>query len=111
MWNLDASKGPEAEDPDRLKSWNSTNYEYGPGIFYFSLTWRQTFAPYSKGLSLYNFKMSRDSILSYKTNFIAAKSTYSTVSLEVKQKDVKIMYLAFSVILTQSSNYVYLISE
>ena len=40
MWNTDTVNGPEAVDPDRLKSWNQTNSEKGSGTFYFSVTWR-----------------------------------------------------------------------
>ena len=108
MWNTDAINGPETVDPDRLKSWNQTNLEKGSGTFYFSLTWRSTLSGvFSRGLSLYNFR-AKNSLLSFRTTFVTAQTTYATVSLDIFQKEVKILYLAFSVIIVESSSSRYL---
>ena len=86
MWNIETENGPDKVDPSRSKSWNKTNEENGPGIFYFTVAWRKNLSGVSNkriAMSLYNFKTGNN-LLSYKTKFLAATTTYTTVSLEVE---------------------------
>ena len=71
----------------------------------FSHSWRETLpATLSSGLSLYNFQVYKNSMLSFISTITAISTTGVTVNIKTDMSYSNIHYLAFSIIVITEDN-------